>query len=81
MLTEIETKLLYSLYNDPSEAGSFSSINNLYKRAKKEPGLQKITLKKVRNFLESVAVYTVHGRRRYNFLRRQIVAYTIDFTW
>ena len=73
-------KNLTSEYTDPSKPGSFSGINSFYKslKAKKK---KKITVKHVKEWLQSQDSYTLHKPKVSKFERNQIVVQGIDDTW
>ena len=52
---------LWSTYTDPKNPGSFSSVENLYREAKKAG--KKVTKRQVKKFLEGTRTYTVHKKR------------------
>jgi len=64
--------ILKRLYTDPSQPTAFTSAQNIYKHAKRI--LPKLTLKNVRQFLETLQSYTLHKQIRHRFTRRPIIA-------
>ena len=63
---------LQSIYENPLNVGSFSSIHKLYKSAKKV--IKDISLKDVKKFLETQDSYTLHRPSKKNFLSQRILA-------
>lgn len=72
-------QLLSRIYYDHKSPASFGSVNALYEEASKlNP---KITLQKVKSWLESQDTYTIHKPARKHFKRNKVVAYYIDQLW
>ena len=70
---------LKKLYYDVNEPSSFSSINNLYKAAKKQN--LNVTLTDVKKFLHSQPTYTKHVLPKKRFSTSKVVAYSVDDVW
>jgi hypothetical protein len=70
---------LKKIYLDASVAGSLSGLQNFY-RALKLRGI-KISLKKVKEWLMSQQVYTLHRPARKHYLRNKVISYGIDYIW
>ena len=71
--------LLSSIYYDPKNPASFSSIKKLFYEAKKvKPGL---TEKYVKEWLSKQITYTLHKTIKRNFERNRIIVSKIDQQW
>lgn len=62
---------LAKLYNDVDSPGSFASASRLLKEARKK--YPRITLKEVKQFLESSSAYTLHATVRRKFNRAPVI--------
>ena len=69
-----EKKLLKKIYYDPNHAGSFSSPEKIYKSLNK-----KISLGKIKKFLEAEDSYTLPRNIRRKFKRQTVIAPYIDY--
>jgi len=78
-MEEIVENTLSKIYYDPNNNGSFSSVNNLYKEAKKT--YNSITLNQVKEWLASQLTYTLHKSVKKTFKRNRIVVSRIDEQW
>src|SRR6266705_3215270 len=72
-------KILESIYYNPKNNASFSSVNALYKSAKLID--KNIKLKDVKNWLSGELTYTLHKPVRKNFSRNRIVVSSINQQW
>ena len=70
-------KLLYRIYTDVKNPGSFSSPWKLYKAAKKEDS--SITLMQVEHFLESQKSYTLHRHFNSRFHQWKVLAHGVRY--
>ena len=71
--------LLSSIYYDPKNPASFSSIKNLFNEAKKKrPGLKE---NQVKDWLSKQITYTLHKTIKRNFERNRIIVSKIDQQW
>lgn len=72
-------QLLSSIYFDPNNHASFSSVNALYREAKKSsPDLR---VSDVRNWLSNHEAYTLYKPARKRFVRNSTVVGGIDDQW
>jgi len=67
--------LLRKIYTSPSQPGSFSGVNALYRAALRKNTNKriKLTKDKVKDFLEGQKIYTTHKLPRVNFTRRRVM--------
>ena len=72
-------KILSSIYYDTKNSASFSSIKNLYKEAKKQNKILKIS--DVKKWLSEQITYTLHKPVKRNFSRNRIIVKKIDEQW
>lgn len=72
-------KRLKAIYTDPKNQAAFTGPSNLYKAAR-AVGL-KVTLSKVKEFLSTLDVYTLHKQINRKFKRNVIYASSIDTQW
>ena len=63
MLTQADKNYLKRIYYDPRHKASYGSVKSLYNAAKEE-GKVDVTKKDVRQFLESLEVYTTHVSKK-----------------
>ena len=77
-MTEIE-QVLRSIYYDPSNPASFTTVEKLYNAAKEF--LPKLTLNDVTKWLTGELTYTLHKSVRRRFKRNPIVVEHIDQQW
>ena len=79
-LTGLTTnKLLKKLYYQTDSPASFSTLDRLYKAAKKEEPLLK--RETVKQWLEKQSAYTRHRRVTWKFPRRKVLILRIDYCW
>jgi transposase InsO family protein len=69
-------QLLYSIYYNPRNKASVSSIYKLYKEAKRRNS--RITLEAVRNWLQSQTTYTLHVPARRTWKRNRVIVHGIN---
>lgn len=69
-------EILDSIYLDPKNPASFSSISNLYNAVN-----GKIDRKVIKDYLATKISYTRHFPKRKKFKRRKIIAYKRDDIW
>ena len=69
---------LASLYYNPKESSSFSSIEKLYRAAKKQLW-KDVTREKVKKWLNAQETYSLHKTKRYRFPRTKIITYGIRY--
>ena len=72
-------KVLKKVYYDPSNVGSFGSVQNLYTEAKKE--YLDLSLKDVKLWLSSQRTYTLHKVARRKFKRNKVIVTRKDEEW
>lgn len=75
--------LLKQIYFDPTDPGADGGVERLYKRAlelRRDKGLV-VTRNLVRNFLDGVQAYTLHGPIRHAFARNHTYVSGIDKQW
>ncbi len=70
---------LREIYYDPSHPAGYGSVRSLYLTARKK-GL-KITLTKVKQWLESQDTYTLHKPARRKFRRNRVFVFAMDSQW
>ena len=70
-------KTLTSIYLDPSQPASFGGLDAVY-RAIKEKGKNKISRKKVLDWLSQQDVYTLHKPARRRYKRSRVIVFGID---
>lgn len=73
-------EILKSIYYNPSNKGSFSSVRKLYREAKTRPRFDG-TLKDVKTWLAKQSTYTRHRQAFVNFKRRRFFTAGIDYAW
>ena len=71
---------LKNLYYDPSKAGSYSSVDKLYRAVRKE-GKFVLSKAKIGRWLQKQEPYTVHKGIVRKYRRQRIVAPYIDYQW
>ena len=71
---------LASIYYDPRKAGSFSGPRALYKAVRAE-GKRILSMKKIKTWLKSQDVYTMHRRVVRKFKRNRVYVERIDDQW
>ena len=71
-LTGEEEAYLNSIYWDPAHPGSFSGEDKLYRVIKNE-GRFRITHKKLKKWLSSQEIYSVHRQARRHYSRRPVI--------
>ena len=71
---------LESLYYDPKKSGSFSGPRALYKVVKSE-GKRVISMEKIKKWLKSQEVYTMHRKMVRKFKRNKVQVDHIDEQW
>ena len=72
-------ELLERIYTDVDDPASFSSVDKLYKRARKDA--PNISINDVRTFLRKQVTYTLHRPYRKRFVRNKTIANDIDYQW
>ena len=72
MTPEQET-YVESIYRNPENPASFSSVDKLY-RAIKDEGRFRITRKKLKNWLATQETYTLHRSAKRKYSRRKVIA-------
>lgn len=70
-------KYLHKIYYDPKEPGSFSGVEKLFRKAKKDDKF-KITRSQIKEWLRSQETYTLHRSARRKFPRNKFVSNGID---
>ena len=71
---------LSSIYYDPRKAGSFSGPKALYKAVRAD-GKRVLSMKKIKDWLKSQDVYTMHRRMVRRFKRNKIYVEKMDAMW
>ena len=71
---------LASIYYDPRKAGSFSGPKALYKAVRAD-GKRVLSMKKIKNWLKSQDVYTMHRRTVRKFQRNRVYVEKMDAMW
>jgi len=71
--------ILHDIYYDPSNNAAFSSIDRLYKEARKR--IPNIKLSTVKDFLNKQFSYTLHKPVRHNFKRNRVLASRPNEHW
>ena len=72
-------QLLTKLYYQPGGSAAYSSVNRLYKEARKHN--PSVTHKIVNQFLAKQYTHTVHRKINRQFPRRKVLSLRIDETW
>lgn len=72
--------ILFQVYYDHNSPGAYSSAERLYKFIKQNFAVH-VTLKKVREWLQSQNTYTLHRNRRVRFKRNHYNITNIDDLW
>jgi hypothetical protein len=75
-LTSEEEKKIANIYNDPSKPAAYSSAAKIYKAMNK-----KISLAKIKKFLQSQEDYTVLKQVRRKFTKSKVVSPFTDYMW
>jgi hypothetical protein len=75
-LTSEEERKISAVYFDPSKPAAFTSATKLYKALRK-----RISLAKIKKFLQSQEAYTVLKQVRRKFLKSKVVSPHIDYMW
>ena len=73
------TKILKEIYYDAGHVAGFGSAKDLYSAVRRKG--KKITLKKVKEFLQKQDTYTLHKPVRRKFKRRKIMSKGVDYLW
>ena len=71
---------LANIYYDPSHAGSYGGVEQLYRAVRKE-GKFVLGRAKIRDWLNKQEDYAVHREARSKFKRRRVVAPFVDYQW
>ena len=71
---------LANIYFDPSHAGSYGGVEQLYRVVRKE-GKFVLGRAKIRDWLNKQEDYAVHREAKSNFKRRRVVAPFVDYQW
>lgn len=71
---------LSSIYYDPKKAGSFSGPRALYKAVRAD-GKRILSMKKIKDWLKSQDVYTLHRRVVRKFKRNKVYVEKMDEQW
>ena len=79
MVEDQVANVLKDIYYDVDNSASFSSIEKLYQEGvKRDPSL---TREKVKEWLSSQKVYTLHRPKRRFFARSHVIATAVDDVW